>query len=141
MSSSSISATADKLSPFTGEKTICIESYRKTGVAVRTPVWFAEENGELLVRSDSRTGKVKRIRNNPKVRVAPCTFGGTLKGDWVDGEARLLEHERSEHVFNLLKKKYGLSYRSVRLVQRVVRVFSRHKAKPLGLAIRTKGLN
>ena len=111
-----------------------------TGVAVRTPVWFAEENGELFVRTDSRTGKVKRIRHNPKVRVAPCTFGGTLKGDWVDGEAMLLGPEQSEHVFNLIKKKYGLSYRSVRLMQRVVGMLSRHKAKPLGLAIRTNDL-
>ena len=137
MSSSPISTTADKLARFTREKTICIETYRKTGAAVRTPVWFAEEDGLLFVRSDSRTGKVKRIRNNSKVRVAPCTFGGTLKGDWVDGEAQLLDQEQSEHVFNLLKKKYGLSYRSVRLMQRVLGLFSRHKAKPLGLAIRT----
>lgn len=106
-------------------------------MAVRTPVWFVEENGELLVRSDSKNGKIKRIRNNPKVRVAPCTFGGSLKGDWVDGEARLLGREQSEHVFSLLKKKYGLSYRSVRLMQWVVGVFSWHKAKPVGLAIRT----
>jgi uncharacterized protein len=137
VSSSPVSATEDQLSPFSGEKTMCIETYRKTGEAVRTPVWFIEENGELFVRSDSRTGKVKRIRNNPKVRVAPCTFGGTLKGDWVDGEARILEQGQSEHVFNLLNKKYGLSYRSVRLLQLVMGVFSRKKAKPLGLGIRT----
>jgi uncharacterized protein len=137
VSSSSISVTAGKPSPFSSEKTICIETYRKTGEAVRTPVWFAEEDGELFVRSASRTGKVKRIRNNPKVRVAPCTFRGTLKGDWVDCQAKILGPEQSEHVFNLLKKKYGLSYRSVRLLQRVAGVFSRHKAKPLGLAIRT----
>jgi len=132
-----VTAAGDKLSQFTREKQISIETYRKTGEAVRTPVWFAEEDGLLFVRSDSRTGKVKRIRNNPKVRVVPCTFRGTLRGDWVDGEARLLGPEQSEHVFSLLKKKYGLSYRSTRLMQGVLGLFSRHKPKPLGLEIRT----
>jgi len=120
------------LSQFVREKHISLETYRKTGEAVRTPVWFIEENGELLVRTDSSTGKIKRIRNNPRVRIAPCNARGTVKGRWVDGEARMIESESSEHVFSLLRKKYGVSYRIVRFVQR----FSRSKAHPIGLAIR-----
>ena len=120
------------LSQFVREKHISLETYRKTGEAVRTPVWFIEENGELFVRTDSSTGKIKRIRNNPRVRIAPCNARGTVKGAWVDGEARMIEPESSEHVFSLLRKKYGMSYRIVRFVQR----FSRSKAHPIGLAIR-----
>ena len=120
------------MSQFVREKHISLETYRKTGEAVRTPVWFIEENGELLVRTDSSTGKIKRIRNNPRVRIAPCNARGTVKGRWVDGEARMIESESSEHVFSLLRKKYGVSYRIVRFVQR----FSRSKAHPIGLAIR-----
>ena len=120
------------LSQFVREKHISLETYRKTGEAVRTPVWFIEENGELFVRTDSSTGKIKRIRNNPRVRIAPCNARGTVKGAWVDGEARMIEPESSEHVFSLLKKKYGMSYRIIRFVQR----FSRSKAHPIGLAIR-----
>jgi len=127
-----LSAAGDMLSQFVREKHISLETYRKTGEAVRTPVWFIEENGELLVRTDSSTGKIKRIRNNPRVRIAPCNARGTVKGRWVDGEARMIESESSEHVFSLLRKKYGVSYRIVRFVQR----FSRSKAHPIGLAIR-----
>ena len=127
-----MSAAGDMLSQFVREKHISLETYRKTGEAVRTPVWFIEENGELLVRTDSSTGKIKRIRNNPRVRIAPCNARGTVKGRWVDGEARMIESESSEHVFSLLRKKYGVSYRMVRFVQR----FSRSKAHPIGLAIR-----
>jgi len=129
---SPLSAAGDMLSQFVREKHISLETYRKTGEAVRTPVWFIEENGELLVRTDSSTGKIKRIRNNPRVRIAPCNARGTVKGRWVDGEARMIESESSEHVFSLLRKKYGVSYRIVRFVQR----FSRSKAHPIGLAIR-----
>jgi len=129
---SPLSAAGDMLSQFVREKHISLETYRKTGEAVRTPVWFIEENGELLVRTDSSTGKIKRIRNNPRVRIAPCNARGTVKGRWVDGEARMIESESSEHVFSLLRKKYGVSYRLVRFVQR----FSRSKAHPIGLAIR-----
>ena len=127
-----MSAAGDKLSQFAGKKHISIETYRKTGEPVRTPVWFVEENGELFVRTDSDTGKIKRIRNNPRVRVATCNMRGTIKGTWVDGEARIIEPEPSKRVFSLLKKKYGMSYRIIRFVQR----FSRSKAHPIGLAIR-----
>jgi uncharacterized protein len=127
-----LSAAGDKLSQFAGKKHISLETYRKTGDPVRTPVWFIEENGELFVRTDSSTGKIKRIRNNPRVRVVICNARGTVKGTWVDGEARMVEPQSSEHIFSLLKKKYGMSYRIIRFVQR----FSRSKAHPIGLAIR-----
>jgi len=127
-----MSTADDKLSQFTGKKHISIETYRKTGDPVRTPVWFVEENGELFVRTDSDTGKIKRIRNNPRVRVATSNMRGTVKGSWVEGEARIIDPESSKHVFSLLRKKYGIPYRLIRFTER----FSRNKAKPVGLAIR-----
>ncbi len=127
-----MSAAGDKLSQFAGKKHISLETYRKTGDPVRTPVWFVKENGELFVRTDSDTGKIKRIRNNPRVRVATCNMRGTIKGIWVDGDARIIEPEFSEHMFSLLRKKYGMPYRLIRFAER----FSRNKSKPVGLAIR-----
>jgi PPOX class probable F420-dependent enzyme len=126
-----MSAAGDKLSQFAGKKHISLETYRKTGDPVRTPVWFIEENGELFVRTDSTTGKIKRILNNPRVRIAPSNARGTIKGTWVEGEARMIGPESFEHVFSLLRKKYGMSYRMIRFVQRL----SRSKAHPIGLAI------
>jgi PPOX class probable F420-dependent enzyme len=129
---SPLSAAGDKLSQFAGKKHISLETYRKTGDPARTPVWFVEENGELFVRTDSDTGKIKRIRNNPRVRIATCNMRGTVKGTWIDAEARMIEPESSEHIFSLLRKKYGMPYRLMRFAER----FSRSKSKPVGLAIR-----
>src|SRR5207245_11143417 len=114
-----MSTADDKLSQFTGKKHISIETYRKTGDPVRTPVWFVEENGELFVRTDSDTGKIKRIRNNPRVRVAPCNMRGTVKGTWVDGGARMIEPESSKHIFSLLRKNYVMPYRHINFTARL----------------------
>src|SRR5689334_24593503 len=126
----SLNAIGDKLSQFTGEKYISVETYRKTGDAVRTPVWFVEENGELFFRTDSDTGKMKRLRNNSHVRIATCDIRGKVTGEWVEGEARKVDDETSTHIFDLLRKKYGMMYRMIRFTER----FSRSTAKPVVLA-------
>ncbi|HSE38460.1 MAG TPA: PPOX class F420-dependent oxidoreductase, partial [Blastocatellia bacterium] len=81
----------EKISQFAGEKYLNVETYRKTGVAVATPVWFAEEAGILYIYSLANAGKVKRIRNNPRVRIIPCDMRGKPKGEWVEARARVLD--------------------------------------------------
>ena len=92
-----------------------LETYRKTGVPVRTPVWFAQDISHrdpkvtvLYVYSEAGAGKVKRIRNNAQVRVAPCNVRGTVRGVWVDGRARLCSDHEAAHGQELLRQKYGL---------------------------------
>jgi PPOX class probable F420-dependent enzyme len=97
----------DKISQFTGEKYLNLESYRKSGVAVATPVWFAEDSGTLYIYSLANAGKVKRIRNNPRVRVMPCDIRGKPKGEWVDARARILDTAEAARAHRLLDKKYG----------------------------------
>jgi len=99
---------ADKLSQFAGEKYLNIESYRKSGKAVGTPVWFAEDGGQLYIYSLADAGKVKRIRNNPVVRVAPCDFRGNLKGEWAEARARILDSDEATRGHRLLDQKYGM---------------------------------
>jgi len=76
-------------SQFEGEKVISLETYRKNGQPVRTPVWFLKEDGILYVHTDDITGKVKRIRQNPTVRVAPSHFRGKPKAEYVEAQAVL----------------------------------------------------
>jgi PPOX class probable F420-dependent enzyme len=95
-----------ELSQLKNYKYICVESFRKNGTPVRTPMWFAEENGVLYVYSLANAGKVKRIRNNPKVRVAPCNVTGVVKGDWIETEARILDDAGAQHGHQLLNRKY-----------------------------------
>lgn len=89
-------------------KYISLATFRKTGVAVRTPVWFCEENGKLFVFTNPKSGKVKRIRNNPKVRIAPCTIRGRITGPDFEGVARILPGTAREHGLGAMKKKYWL---------------------------------
>jgi PPOX class probable F420-dependent enzyme len=100
--------SSDRLSQFSGQKYLSIESFRKNGQAVATPVWFAEEAGELYIYSLANAGKVKRIRNNPRVRVIPCDMRGKPKGEWVEGVARILDDAGDERAHKLLDRKYGL---------------------------------
>ena len=102
-----------------GEKYINLETYRKDGRGVRTPVWFVESSsgdGSILyVRTSDDTGKYKRIRNNPSVQVAPCDMRGSVKGKWVKGEARIASEEEKLKAFKMLEKKYGIIYKMTRM--------------------------
>ena len=97
----------EKLNQFAGQKYLNLETYRKNGEAVATPVWFAEDAGVLYIYSLANAGKVKRIRNNPRVRVMPCDVRGKPKGEWVEALARVLDDAGAERAHRLLDKKYG----------------------------------
>jgi len=102
----------EKLAQFTDQKYLNLESYRKNGTPVATPVWFAEGDGLFYVYSLANAGKVKRIRNNPRVRVMPCDVRGKPKGEWVDAEARIADEATAKRGHQLLNKKYGLLKRT-----------------------------
>src|SRR5213592_1747771 len=99
--------SSGKLSQFAGEKYLNLETCRKNGKAVATPVWFAEDNGVLYIYSLADAGKVKRIRNNSRVRIGPCDVRGKLKGPWDDAEALILDDSGAEFGHKLLNRKYG----------------------------------
>ena len=100
--------TDERLRQFDGEKYMNLETFRKSGVAVATPVWFAEQDGEFYVYSLANAGKVKRIRNDARVRIVPSDFRGASKGEWVEGNARIIDGAESQRAHELLDKKYGL---------------------------------
>jgi PPOX class probable F420-dependent enzyme len=90
---------------------ISLETFRKSGEGVRTPVWFAaaglDTPGPLLyVYTIGNSGKAKRIRNNPRVMVAPCDVRGNVLGDWVPAQAEILEGEAAAKGMRALDQKY-----------------------------------
>lgn len=89
-----------------GRKYISLETFRRNGTAVRTPVWFAEADGVLYVYSLANAGKVKRVRANPRVRVAPCDLRGNLRGEWLEAEACVVDGEEEKRGQELLMRKY-----------------------------------
>ena len=64
-------------------------TFRKSGDAVKTPVWFAEHDGKLYVMTVEDSGKVKRIRNNDRVQIGPSDQRGNPLGPTVEARARL----------------------------------------------------
>ena len=110
---------SEAIAQFANATYFSLETFRKTGVGVRTPVWFAEDpaspspTGEttFYVYTLPDSGKVKRIRNNPKVRINPCNMRGDLRGAWVDARARLCTGEELARGQSLLNQKYGLMKR------------------------------
>ena len=99
--------SSDKLAQFANQKYLSLETYKKDGTAVPTPLWFAQEGKVFYVYSLANAWKVKRIRNNPRVRIAPCDIRGNLTGEWVDAEARILDQAEADKPHRLLDKKYG----------------------------------
>jgi len=99
---------SDKLDQFAARKYLNLESFRKSGKAVATPVWFAEDDGELFIYSLADAGKVKRIRNNPRVRIVPCDMRGKPEGEWIEARARILAGAEADKANLLLIRKYGL---------------------------------
>ncbi|HKW18134.1 MAG TPA: PPOX class F420-dependent oxidoreductase [Terriglobales bacterium] len=98
-----------------GQKYISLTTYRKSGVPVRTPVWFAEQDDKLYVMSEREAGKIKRVRNNPKVKLAPCTFRGRVTGPEFTGTARVLPSgEEFEIARQAVRQKYWLARLSFR---------------------------
>jgi len=109
----------ERAKQFPEARYISLESYRKTGQPVRTTVWLVEDAGQIYVRTDPRSGKVKRIRRNSQVRVAPANYNGQTTGEWVDGEARFVTGEESSRVLGLFSQKYGLQFRLMTGMARV----------------------
>ena len=97
-----------KVEQFANQNYLNLETYKRSGQAVPTPVWFVQDGDMLYVRTVATSFKAKRIRNNPRVRVMPCGGRGEPKGEWVEGQARFADAAESDRVNQLLTRKYGL---------------------------------
>ena len=62
------------------EQCIALTTFRKAGQAVTTPVVFAQSPGTIYVGSRADAGKLKRLRRNGRVTLAPCSYNGKVTG-------------------------------------------------------------
>jgi PPOX class probable F420-dependent enzyme len=102
---------AAALDAFEGKKYLSLETYRKSGVGVRTPVWFAAAPAEtdrpkLYVYSTADAGKAKRIRRTGVVKIAPCDVRGTVTGAWIDARASIVGEPEFGAGMRLINRKY-----------------------------------
>jgi uncharacterized protein len=99
----------NSLEQFFKKKYLNLETFRKNGEGMQTPVWFVQIGETLYVQTMANSGKVKRICNNCRVNIAPCKMDGTLLGPWIPAQARLVKDpELIKTVDHLLDRKYGL---------------------------------
>ena len=115
------------MTPFDDERYVSLATFRKSGAEVRTPVWIAPSPvGDVLYIYTNRTsGKVKRIRNSGRVRLAPCTATGRVTGDWTEGQARILdEANQRDPGLDAVIRKYGIQMRMALFTSRLTGRFS-----------------
>ncbi len=91
------------------QKYISLATFRKNGSPVPTPVWFGEKDDRFYVMTRSDSGKYKRIRNNPKVRIAPCTMRGKITGPESEATARVLPQEDWPWARKTIERKYWMA--------------------------------
>ena len=105
---------------FKRQQYINLETFRKNGEGVKTPVWFVMEDGVLYTRTMINAWKVKRLNRDPRIKVAPCDVQGNPLGTWVDGRATEIDDPvLANHVNTLFNKKYGLLKRGFDLMGRI----------------------
>ena len=103
------------------QKYMLLETYKKNGEAKRTVVGFAVENGIVFFYTNPKSWKAKRLRRNSKVRLAGCSWGGKVKGEWADGRAHRVEDSSdTKRIFKLITSKYGMRARIGVVFQRVI---------------------
>jgi len=91
---------------------ISLRTFKKDGTGVDTPVWFAESNGKLYVFTEAKSYKVKRLRRDARVRLAPCGMFGAVSGAWHDGHARVVTGSKLvTRAYEALRAKYGWQMR------------------------------
>lgn len=102
------------------ERYVSLVTFRRDGRAVATPVWHAEHAGRLYVFTAGSSGKVKRLRRDPRVRLAPCDARGRVRGAWWDGRAAIVPGADAAHPgYAALARKYGWQMRLVNLGSRL----------------------
>lgn len=116
---------------------LSITSYKRDGTGVATPVWFVSQNGKLLVETDAASGKVKRIRRSPAIKIAICTASGRFRGERVPAVAEILPSSEVRKTERLLRHKYRADLviiAPLRLIQSALHL-GRPRTGPVILAI------
>jgi PPOX class probable F420-dependent enzyme len=112
---------ADVAAAFPG-RYLSLTSFKRDGTPVATPLWFVPEGTRLLALTDLHSAKVRRIRRNPRVLIAPCRADGKLRGAPLPAHAEVLTTAPDlERVQRMLMERYTLTYRLVMLVYRLGR--------------------
>ena len=93
-------------SAFAGQRYLNLESFRKNGAAIRTPLWFAQDGDTIFVYTTADSGKAKRIRREVAVNIAVCDMRGNVSGDWIAARAAPVTGAEYARGMMLLDRQY-----------------------------------
>ena len=99
-------------------KYINIQTYKKNGQAVSTPVWFISKDNRIYFRTSNKSGKFKRIKNNDNVKFALCNFRGKIIGEWHNGLAKI-DPDSNRLIFSKISEKYGIFAHVLNLLYKI----------------------
>jgi PPOX class probable F420-dependent enzyme len=119
----------EKLAMFEGQKYLCLETYKKNGQGVQTPVWFVISDRVIYVATAESSGKIKRLNHDKSVKIAPSNYKGDPKGDWVDGQAFFGNESELNLTMSLRNKKYGL-------LSKIIDMFVSRRGKIVSIGIK-----
>jgi PPOX class probable F420-dependent enzyme len=124
------------LAEIADQRFVSLTTFRRSGAPVATPVWVARDGDALVVTTPVESGKVKRLRHDPRVELRPCSRSGKVAADAVrvGGAAEVVPP--SNGAVEALHRKYGLEYR---LVSTVERLFGRGRRERVIVQIRPEG--
>ena len=111
---------------------VLLTTFTKDGRPKPTPVWAAPDGDRLLVITQEKSWKVKRIRNTPRVTLAVCDMGGRPKSEAIEATATVLDKSQTGLVYDAVGREYGL-------IGRVFNLFSKLRGgmqKNVGLELR-----
>ncbi len=106
---------SDYFAAFAQYQYMNLVTFRKSGQGVATPVWFAHDGNCLFMLTQPLAGKIKRIRNNPRVHIAPCDARGNPLGAEIAAHARILADGETRRAEQAIRNKYGLVYAAIRI--------------------------
>jgi PPOX class probable F420-dependent enzyme len=119
-----VTSTDSAFAALGDEQFLSLTTFRKSGERVSTAVWIGRDGDALIVTTPEASGKVKRLRNSPRVEVRPCNRMGRVKAgvEPVGGVAEVLTDEGSrERLTGIIRRKYGLEYRVVMGIERLIK--------------------
>ena len=107
-----------------GEQYLSLTTFRKSGERVSTPMWVAQDGDALIMFTPQASGKVKRLRNSPRVELRPCGRLGHVR-DGVEPVAAVAEvfadNDSLERAKGMIRRKYGLGYWVVMGIERLIK--------------------
>ena len=101
--------TVGDFSSLRGHRHALIVTFKRSGEPVPTPVNFGlDDEGRVYFRSERRVPKIRRIQNDPRVRVCACNFRGKPTGPVIEGRARVLPKDEERRAYDALEANWGL---------------------------------